>query len=219
MVILCLIFEELPNGFLPDIWLSICSQKNDTQTFIYSANTLKPFLCPTTELSTGGAKGQWICSNVQKALCLLCVQTVRVLKTEAWGKRIYHRQLAVCQSLMLAWLYTHTHIHTHKHTLTHTHTHTHSLTHTHTRTLHRCWEVAALLVTTVPSSPTSGQGPKTKFCPVECGRSDACYFQAWLSHPSLSPTGCQLWMAVPQSAWVPIYLCRSVHPHPHPHQC
>lgn len=87
---------------------SICSQKNDSQTFIPSPNTLKT-LCPTTELSTGGAKCQWISSNVQSALCLLCVQTGRVLKMEAWGKRIYQRQLVACQSLVLAPLYTHTH--------------------------------------------------------------------------------------------------------------
>lgn len=53
------------------------------------------------------------------------------------------------------------------------------------------WEVAALLVTTVPSPLTSGEGPKTKFWPVECGRIDTCYFQSWISHPPLSPTGCQ----------------------------
>lgn len=116
---------------------SICSQKNDGRTFIHSPNTPKP-LCPTTELSTGAAKGQWISSNVQRALCLLCVKTGRVLKMEAWGKRIYRRQLVACQSLMLTPLYTDTH------------------THTHTHILHRCWEVAALLVTTVSSSLTSG---------------------------------------------------------------
>lgn len=127
---------------------------------------------------------------------------------EAWGKRIYQRQLVACQSLMLAPLYTHVYSEC-----------------VNTHILHRCWEVAALLVTTVSSSLTSGYRPKTNFCPVECGISDACYFQAWLSHPSLSPTGCQckfkshlLWMAEPQSAWVSIYLCKSV-PHPHPHQC
>ena len=165
-----------------------------------------------------------------KRLSVCCVSKL----SESWKRKPGGREyiidswLSAKASCLPDYTHTHTYTHTntHSHTLTHTHTYTHSLTHTHTRTLHRCWEVAALLVTTVPSSPTSGQGPKTKFCPVECGRSDACYFQAWLSHPSLSPTGCQgelrshlLWMAVPQSAWVPIYLCRSVHPHPHPHQC